>query len=119
MKTPTISANDYYDHFIGTECYYAYLMGLVLTDGVKAIADEEQCYWFLDAIASYQLEEKCKKQEFQVWKIERVKGSRFKLSATDGNNKVLVTQEIEYSDFFFQEFTIWKEDKVLLLPSEH
>jgi hypothetical protein len=119
MKNPSISANEFYNEFMGTESYYSYMFGMVLTDGVKAIADEEKCYWFLDAIASYQLEEKFKNQEFQVWKIERIAGTKFKLSATDGNNNVLVTQDIEYSDFFFQECTIWKEEKVLLLPSEH
>lgn len=119
MKNPTTSANDFYYHFSGTESYYSYILGLILTDGVKTIADEEKCYWFLDAIASYQLEEKFKQEEFQVWKIERVKDTQFKLSVTNGNNRVLATQEIPYSDFFFSEFTIWKEGNVLLLPSEH
>lgn len=119
MKNSSISANDYYNHFIGTECYYAYLMGLVLTDGVKAIADEEQCYWFLDCIVSYQLEPTIKEKEFQVWKIERIEDTKFKLTATNGNNKILVSIEIPFSDFFFNEYTIWKEGNVLLLPSEH
>ncbi|WP_126652173.1 DUF6876 family protein [Chryseobacterium aureum] len=119
MKNPKISANEFYENFTGTENYYKYLLGLLLTDGVKSIADEEKCYWFLDAIASYQFEALFKLEEFQVWKIERVIDTSFKLSATDGNNKVLVTQEIEFSDFFFNEFTIWKEGNVLLLPSEH
>ena len=112
MKNPNISANEFYDHFIGTENYYKYPFGILLTD-------EEKCYWFLDAIASYQFETKLKREEFQVWKIQRIKGTRFKLSATNGNNKVLVTQDIEFSDFFFNEFTIWKESNVLLLPNEH
>ncbi|PZU13460.1 MAG: hypothetical protein DI622_14110 [Chryseobacterium sp.] len=119
MKKPDISANEFYNHFIGTENYYRYPLGLLLTDGVKAVANEEKCYWLLDAIASYQFEEKFKNQEFQVWKIQRVEETKFKLSATDGNKKILVTQDIEYSDFFFSEFTIWKEGDVLLLPSEH
>ena len=119
MKNPSISANDFYDLFIGTEQYYSYFFGFVLTDGVKTIADEEQCFWFIDCIVSYQLSEKFRKEEFQVWKIERVEETQFKLTATNGNNKVLATQEIPFSDFFFKEFTIWKEGNVLLLPSEH
>ena len=119
MKNPTISANEYYNHFTGTECYYSYLLGLLLTDGVKNIADEEQCYWFLDCIASYQIVDKVKKQEFQVWKVERIKDNKFELSATNGNKLVLISIEIPFSDFFFNEFTILKEGNVLLLPSEH
>ena len=119
MKNPNISANEYYNHFTGTESYYSYLLGLLLTDGVKTIADEEQCYWFLDCIASYQFEEKFKQEEFQVWKIKRIQDTKFKLTATDGNNNVLISQDIPFSDFFFDELTIWKETNVLLLPSEH
>lgn len=119
MKNPSISANDYYENFMVTESYYSYTRGLLLTDGVKTIAQEESCFWFLDCIASYQFSEKFQKEEFQVWKIERIKENQFELSATDGNDNVLATQNIDYSDFFFNEFTIWKEDNVLLLPSEH
>jgi len=119
MKNPNMSANEFYENFVGTENYYRYLLDLLLTDGVKSVADEEQCYWFHDAIASYQFEAKFKNEEFQVWKIYRDMGNSFKLSARDGNNKVLATQDIEFSDFFFNELTIWKEGNVLLLPSEH
>ena len=119
MKNPNISANEFYNDFIGTETYYNYLLGLLLTDGVKTVAEKENCFWFLDCIASYQLEKICGKEEFQVWKIQRIRDTTFKLTATNGNNKVLITQDIEYSDFFFNELTIWKENNVLLLPSEH
>lgn len=119
MKNPNISANDFYDNFMGTESYYSYIGKLLLTDGVITIARKESCFWFLDCIASYQYSEKFQKEEFQVWKIERIEENRFNLSATDGNDNVLATQDIEFSDFFFNEFTIWKEDNVLLLPSEH
>ena len=119
MKNPGISANEFYNHFKGTEQYYTYFFGFVFTDGIKTIAEEEKCFWFIDCIVSYQLSEKFRKEEFQVWKIERIKETQFLLTATDGNNKVLVTQEIPFSDFFFSDFTIWKEGNVLLLPSEH
>ncbi|WP_235130095.1 DUF6876 family protein [Chryseobacterium indicum] len=58
MKNPKTSANDFYNQFTGTEHYYSYILGIVLTDGVKSVADEEQCYWFLDCIASYQTSQK-------------------------------------------------------------
>ncbi len=46
------------NQFTGTECYYAYLVGLKLTDGVKFMADKAGAYWLLDIIASYQLNSK-------------------------------------------------------------
>ena len=119
MKNPNISANEFYNDFIGTETYYKYLLGLLLTDGVNTVAEKENCFWFLDCIASYQLEKICGKEEFLIWQIQQKKNNTYKLTATNGNNKVLITQDIEYSDFFFNELTIWKENNVLLLPSEH
>lgn len=112
-------ANDFYNQFTGTEHYYSYILGIVLTDGVKSVADEEQCYWFLDCIVSYQTSQKFLDEEFQVWKINRVQDEKFNLSASDGNENQLLSVEIPFSDFFFEEFTIWKEGNVLLLPSEH
>jgi len=44
MKDPGISANEFYNLFSGTEQYYAYFFGFVFTDGVKIIAEEEQCF---------------------------------------------------------------------------
>ncbi len=119
MKNPTISANDFYCDFTGTEHYYPYLLGLFLTDGVKIIAEKEECFWLLDVIASYQILEKFRNEEFQVWKLERVGGKQYRIVATDGNDNFLAEQNILFSDFFFQEFIIWKEGDVLLLPSEH
>lgn len=55
------------DHFTGTECYYRYLCGLRLTDGVKYLADEGGAYWLLDIIASYQPDAKIRRERFQVW----------------------------------------------------
>ena len=62
MKNPAISANEFHNHFSGTEQYYAYFFGFVFTDGVKIIAEEEQCFWFIDCIVSYQLSEKFRQE---------------------------------------------------------
>ncbi|KUJ56422.1 DUF6876 family protein [Chryseobacterium aquaticum] len=119
MKNPKISANEFYNQFTGTENYYSYIFGILLTDGVKNVADEEKCFWFLDSIASYQTSQRFQNEDFQVWTIKRIKNEQFNLSASDGNENQLMSATIPFSDFFFEEFTIWKEGNVLLLPSEH
>lgn len=114
-----MSANEFYNHFTGTERYYSYILGILLTDGVKSVADEENCYWFLGCIASYQMTPKIIAEEFQVWTIKRIKDNQFNLLASDGNDNQLLSVHLPFSDFYFDEFTVWKEGNVLLLPSEH
>lgn len=105
--------------FTGTSGYHLYLAGAVLTDGVKHLADEYQCYWFLDQIAERRLGHP--KESFQVWSLKRTaSGSNaFKITATDGNHNVLETIDIPFSDFKAGEVDIWVVDDVMLLPSEY
>lgn len=105
-------------YFTGTEHYYQYNFGIKLTDGVKYLADSCDCYWLLDIVASYQVDEKIKNEEFQVYKLN-VKDNSAVLEITDGNYNILATQEIEYTDFPLDEITIWFTDDVILLPSEY
>lgn len=39
--------------FTGTERYYRISRKHLLTDGTKFLADQAQCYWMMDAIASH------------------------------------------------------------------
>lgn len=63
-------------HFYCTQNYYRHwLKCLVYTDGVKFLADEANCYWLVDAIASHQPEIKRISQlrqhrVFQTWRLE-------------------------------------------------
>lgn len=41
----------------------------LLTDGTQFLAEAAQCYWLMDVIASAQIVDKVKKQDFQVWHI--------------------------------------------------
>lgn len=113
-----MNANDTLSHYTGTDYYYKFHNGLMLTDGAKALADAFQCYWFLDIIASYY--QILRKEEFQVWTLERkVNESSAVVLCTDGNNKTLIKQDIEYTDFKAESAMVWVEFNVILLPSEH
>ncbi len=112
--------------FIGTEQYYRHWTGHILyTDGVKFLADEAGAYWLIDAIASYQhrigsSSHYAGLQGFQLWTLTRNKGDRAVLTCqADSNQPVLVTQEIEYTDFPLPAIKLYVEGNVLLLPSEH
>ena len=47
-------------------------------------------------------------------------GNGAKVICTDGNDNKLVSQKIYYTDFPLEEgITLWVENGIILLPSEH
>lgn len=118
-KTARRNANDNYQHFNGTDHYYQYLLGYKLTDGAKQVAEDYQCYWFLDIIVSWQTNAQVRNEEFQVWKLSRNQRGSFEVRCEDGNNNLLIGQKITYSDFKDDDLTIWLQHKVIFLPSEY
>jgi hypothetical protein len=116
------SLNDELYGFTGTELYYKYSVlfpDYLLTDGIKYAAEHYGLYWFIDIVCSYQGEEKIKKEEFQVWTLKRTTGNAFQVTADDGNENILQTQEIEFSDFSMDNFKVFLSDKIIFLPSEN
>lgn len=121
-------------HFTGSEEYHRIVypwmhnQSFLLTDGAKYLADNagvigNSAYWLIDTIASYQRDKKIVAQEFQVWKLV-VTGTQGKVTCDDGNNHILVTQEIPFVDFALDEISLYaiREDGVgivVLLPSEY
>jgi hypothetical protein len=110
MQTTNLKAA--LEGFSGTEGYTRYLAGLLLTDGVKYLAENAACYWLLDIIASYQ--PKCKKdkdlREMQFWTLKRVPNtSKAVVTCDDGNDHVKITQRIEFTDFPLDEVKVWVE----------
>jgi hypothetical protein len=73
MKKPDISANEFYNHFIGTENYYRYPFGLLLTDGVKAVADEENAIGFLTPSHLISLKKNLKTVNSRFGKLKELK----------------------------------------------
>lgn len=104
--------------FTGTATYYKHPFGLHYTDGIKFLADECKCYWLIDFVASWQIDAKVRAEEFQVYKMT-VKDSQATINIEDGNDNVIRSQEIEYTDFPLDEITLWFSNGVLYLPTEH
>ncbi|MGR3280335.1 DUF6876 family protein, partial [Acaryochloris marina NIES-2412] len=54
-----------------SETYYKHWLGIQYTEGVRILAIKGECYWLLDAVASYQPGKAIKSnpmlQEFQLW----------------------------------------------------
>ena len=132
MKT-AVEIQAILDNAHGTERYYKVspICGApVATDGVVALANAAACFWLLDEIISNQKHKALQGQDMQVWTLKRVKEAKdnedeWDLRCTDGNDNMLVSRSIEFSDFPLDEITLWvmpggpKGLDVILLPSEH
>lgn len=112
-----MNANDEFKEYTATDNYYRHPLGIVYTDGVRALATRFECYWFVDVIASYQRQ--LKLEPFQVWRLDKKDDESAVVTCTEGNDRILQTQRIPYTDFAADEATIWLVDDVALLPSEY
>ena len=127
-KTPD-ELTDALSQFSGTEQYFRYWLGLThLTDGVKFLADEAECYWLLDAIGSYQPELARHPDEqlqgIQFWHLKvNADKSALLTCVADSGEPPAVSQRIGYTDFPLPEIQIWvgieEGRRIALLPSEY
>lgn len=97
-------------HFCGTEKYYRsslFAQDIVHTDGVQYIA-ERGAAWMLDVITSHQIYPKVKAEEFQAWEFHVPGDGTCRAICTDGNNHVIASQIVPYTDLPFS-ITLWME----------
>jgi hypothetical protein len=116
MKTPQ-EINQTLAGFYGSESYAKYGQSL-LTDGIQYLAQAAECFWFLDIINSIQHLPKVKNEYFQTFKLT-IKNNKAKVICTDGNDNVLYTQNIEYTDFPLDTITLWRVNGTIMNPSEY
>ena len=112
-------------HATGSMSYTKHWLGLILTDGIIQLREDADCFWLVDAIASYK-----RKEEFQLWELETnlKEKSAVLTMKTDTNNPELVRQEIEYTDFPLKKIQFYVQlgsidginpCYVMMLPSEY
>ena len=107
--------------FTGTEKYYRISRCHLLTDGTKYLAENAECFWMMDAIASHLSEIGTSDWFVQVRVI--VNGHRATMIYEDGSGTENARQEIPYKDFpmpAISLFACWDESHwVIMLPSEY
>jgi hypothetical protein len=108
-------------HFTGTERYYRISRRHLLTDGTKYLAEEAECFWMMDAVASH-LSEIGTADWFVLVRVT-VHGTRATMVYEDGNGNEHARQEIPFTDFPLAEQTLYAcwdgEHWVIMLPSEY
>ncbi len=102
-------------HFNGSDTVYRHALNprVRYTEGVQFLAKEVGAYWLLDKIAL-----PLRSEPFQVWKLQ-VSGTTAHLICEDGNDGVLSTEVIGFTDFPEPGITLWCVDGTILLPSEY
>ena len=119
--TKTLNPTDL-AQFTGTEQWYRHGINrnVLFTDGAKYVADQAGAYWLLDEIAIIQPYDKnVAAEEFQVWKLTVKPDNSATLVCEDGNDNVVYTKAIEYTDFPPDGITLYFCSNTILLPSEY
>jgi hypothetical protein len=103
----TIDTHKFRDNlrrFTGSSQVFQHLMGdytMMLTEGIKYVAEKGHAWWLLDLITSYQFQPLVYREKFQRWVLKKHSDDTWTINCTDGNGKALATQHIPYSDFPF------------------
>jgi hypothetical protein len=108
--------------FTGSEQWYRHgiVRDVLFTDGAKYVADQAEAYWLLDEIALAQrYEKRVAGEEFQHWKLTVNADHTATLTCDDGNDNIVYSKEIEYTDFPLDEILFYYAGKTILLPSEY
>jgi hypothetical protein len=113
MMLPRHEIEQALPQFIGTNGYHRvspFHGKLVLTDGVKWLADNAACHWLVDIVASYQPE--CRKdpmlQAMQFWTLSVADDKGIVICERDTGN-VAFRQAVPFTDFPLDEIKIWVE----------
>jgi len=105
--------------FTGTENYWrtcAFAPKLVHTDGVQYFADHARAYWFLDIIGTEFYSGFA--DDFVSIKLT-VKNNTACITVTDGDDNVIKTKDIEFTDCPEGIYKFFLTNNVLMLTSEY
>ena len=106
------SDNLYYRDFCGRKQQY--------TEGVRTLAIGGNCYWLLDAIASYQpaAMSDAMMRDFQIWTLTVNDDKSALLVGSRDTNDPMFRQEIPCTDFPLPFIKLYLENDVLCLARE-
>lgn len=113
------------ERFTGTTDYYKLTNSVYLTDGTKYLADQANCYWLMDVIASHLAMVRTYETFLVAVLHKNEKGEAlFELVDDVPYRKRWARQEIEWTDFPLSEIKLYigrvsETAYAIYLPSEH
>ena len=110
-----ISENSYTYSIGGLEINY--------TDGVYLVATKGKAFWLLSVVLSYQiypLLNSLELKNFQLWELTVNEDRSALITCREGEDSpVIISQEIERTDFPLPSLQLYLIDGTLMLPSEN
>ncbi len=117
IEQPDLELKDL-GQFIGTQQYYS-VFGVRVTDGVKYVMDNGYAWLVTDSIAVIRCKPKVRREPFLVVELKvNLEEHTAKMVISDGNDNELHSQEYTFTDAK-RDVTLWCENGVMILPSEH
>jgi hypothetical protein len=106
--------------FNGTDTWYRHALvpGVTYTEGVRHVAETGEAYWLIDEIATAQLVQAVRREEFQHWRL-KVDDNTAKLTCDDGNGRIVYSKGITFTDFPLPEIAFFYANQVIMLPGEY
>lgn len=111
--------------FTGSEKYWKHLYPshspLLLTDGCRYVRDILNSHWLFDSVLIFQADKRLRGVNFQIWTLQQSKKdlSWLLTCREDSNQKPLISQVIEFSDFPLDYLKLYVIQGIALLPSEN
>ncbi len=109
--------------FTGSESIYRHslIRRVLYTDGIPYVAENAGAYWLIDEIAlAQQFNKKVAAEEFQVWTLKVNDADRTTvLTCDDGNDNVVLSKDIDFTDFPLPEIQLYFTNNTICLPSEY
>ena len=107
--------------FSGGETFYRHsiVQSVVYTEGVQFLAERAEACWLLDEIAVAQILPRVKTEEFQCWVLKVAQNKSATLTCDDGNGRVILSKQIEYTDFPLAEIKLYCTGNTIMLPGEY
>jgi hypothetical protein len=113
------------NQFTGTEQLFRHALSRnhFYTEGAQFVAERAGAYWLLDKIALHG-SPKVARENFQVWKLRVNLDRTAKLTTSDGNDGVLKSETLPFTDFPLSEITLWAvrnefDGFTIMLPGEY
>lgn len=107
-------------YFTGTEEWYRLSpFPFTITEGMKFLADNADCYWLLTDTAAAALSLLKKGKEAMFWTLTVNADGSADLKGEYDSGIVLYEQHYDRTDFPLKQFKFYVMDRVFLLPSEY
>ena len=97
---------------------------LIYTEGVQYMAERGGAYWLIDAVASYQPDQRITSRpdlvDFQLWELAVAEDKSAVLTMRgDSDQPAVITQEIPFTGFPLEQIKLYVCNGTLMLPSEY